>query len=141
MANQRCGALLTVEEAAEELKLHPKTVLRHIREGRLVASRVGKAYRIERARLDAFAGRASVEARGNAGARVTAIVEVPDMTVEAAERMATFLGAAALTGDGDTRPLHLTTAFDPITGNLKIVLVAAPGDAARLLELVEMRLG
>ena len=132
--------LLTVEEAAEELKLHPKTVLRHIREGRLGATRVGKAYRIERARLDAFAGRAAGGVRPSAGARATVIVEVPDMTVASAERMATFLGAAALSGDAETRPLHLNTAFDPISGALKIVLVAAPSDAARLLELIEMGL-
>jgi excisionase family DNA binding protein len=41
--------LVTVEQAAEELKLHPKTVLRYIHEGRLEATRIGKAYRIDRA--------------------------------------------------------------------------------------------
>lgn len=131
--------LLTVDEVAEELKLHPKTVLRHIREGRLEATRVGKAYRIERARLDAFAGRA-VEGQPAEAARATVIVEVPDMTVASAERMATLLGAVALSGDAETRPLHLTTAFEPTSGALKIVLVAAPADAARLLELIDIGL-
>lgn len=132
--------LLTVEEAAEALKLHPKTVLRHIREGRLAATRIGKAYRIDRARLDEFAGVAQGHAQPAAGARATVIVEVPNMTVEAAERLATLIGAVALSGDAETRPLHLNTAFDPTTGGLKIVLVAAPADAARLLEMIDMGL-
>jgi excisionase family DNA binding protein len=48
--------LCTVGFAATQLKLHPKTILRFIREGRLRATRVGKAFRILRADLDAFAG-------------------------------------------------------------------------------------
>lgn len=130
--------LLTVDEAAEALKLHRKTVLRHIHEGRLEATRIGKAYRIERVKLDAFAGREA--AQPAAGARATVIVEVPDMTVQAAERLATFLGAAALSGDADSRPLTINTAFDPTTGAFKIVLIAAPADAARMLDLIEMGL-
>jgi excisionase family DNA binding protein len=48
--------LYTVEMAAERLKLHPKTVLRFIRDGRLRATRIGKSYRILRSDLDAFGG-------------------------------------------------------------------------------------
>ncbi len=133
--------LMTVEQAAEELKLHPKTVLRYIREGRLHATRIGKAYRIDRSKLDAFAGMASGHTRPPRDVRATVIVEVPALATEAAERMTTFLGAAALGGDAETRPLHVNTAFDPTSGNLKIVLIAAPSDAARLLELIELQLG
>ena len=131
---------MTVEQAAQELNLHPKTVLRYIRDGRLQATRIGKAYRIDRARLDAFAGIASGRARPPRDVRATVIVEVSALALEAAERMATFLGAAALGGDAKTRPLHFNTAFDPTSGDLKIVLIAAPSDAARLLELVELQL-
>ncbi|MBN9451269.1 MAG: helix-turn-helix domain-containing protein [Bosea sp.] len=133
--------LMTVEQAAEELKLHPKTVLRYIRENRLQATRIGKAYRIDRSKLDAFAGMASGRAQPPREVRATVIVEVPAFDAEAAERMATFLGAAALGGGAETRPLHFNTAFDPTSGNLKIVLIAAASDAARLLELIELQLG
>ena len=135
------NVLMTVEQAAEELKLHPKTVLRYIRDGRLQATRIGKAYRIDRSKLDAFAGTASGRTPPPRDVRATVIVEVPAFSTEAAERMATFLGAAALGGDAETRPLHVNTAFDPTSGNLKIVLIAAPSDAARLLELIELQLG
>lgn len=132
--------LVTVEQAAEALKLHPKTVLRHIREGRLTATRIGKAYRIERAKLDAFAGIATGHTTPAREARATCIIDIPDVTLEAAERMATFLGAVAMTGDAGTPPLHLTTAFDPAEKVLKVVAIAAPADAARLLDMVQMQL-
>ena len=46
----------TVEHAARRLQLHPKTVLRFIRDGRLPAKRLGKAWRIRQSDLDALAG-------------------------------------------------------------------------------------
>lgn len=135
------NVLMTVEQVAEALKLHPKTVLRYIREGRLEATRIGKAYRIDRSKLAVFAGVASGRSQSPRDARATVIVEVPALPTETAERMATFLGAAALGDDAATRPLHFNTAFDPTSGNLKVVLIAAPSDAARLLELIELQLG
>ena len=135
------STLVTVEQAAEQLSLHPKTVLRHIREGRLPATRIGKSYRIEQARLDAFAGVASGGGSGNAvsKARTTCVVDLVGMTTDGAQRITTFLGAVALTGDADTPALHLTTAFDPRAGTLKIVVVGSPIDVARVHELVDMQ--
>ncbi len=49
--------LYTVEFAARRLKLHPTTILRFIRDGRLAATKVGKSYRILRSELDRLAGR------------------------------------------------------------------------------------
>ena len=48
----------TVEQFAERLKLHPKTVLRFIREGRVRAVKVGKSYRILRSEMEALTGAA-----------------------------------------------------------------------------------
>jgi len=38
--------LLTVKEVAERLRLHPMTVRRHIKSGRLKATRIGRAVRV-----------------------------------------------------------------------------------------------
>lgn len=132
--------LVTVEQAAEQLKLHPKTVLRHIRSGRLPATRIGKSYRIDQARLDAFAGVASGHAEAADEVRATCIVEIPHMTIERAERTATFLNAVAMTGDARTSPLHLDTAFDPLARVLKVVVIGSPSDAAKLLEMLHLQL-
>lgn len=134
------GSLVTVEEAAEQLNLHPKTVLRYIRDGRLPATRIGKSYRIGRDQLDAFAG--IVRGRPDAaGARATCIVDIPDLTVGDAERLAIFLHAAALSGDADTPALHLETAFDPHSRAMKVVVIGSPSDAGQLLGMLDMRVG
>ncbi|MFN3623447.1 MAG: helix-turn-helix domain-containing protein [Hyphomicrobium sp.] len=133
--------IVTVEQAAVQLKLHPKTVLRYIRNGLLPATRIGKSYRIERAKLAEFAGVASGHADAAKDVRTTCIVDVPHMTPESAERLARFLNAAAMTGDANTSPLQINTAFNPTEKCLKVVVIGSPRDAARLLEMLQLQLG
>ena len=132
--------LFTVEQAAQHLNLHPKTVLRYIRDGRLTATRMGKSYRILRADLDAFAGVASGRAPTGPDARTTCITDISGVTVEAAERIATFLQSAAMAGDADTPPLHLQTAFDPLAKALKVVVIGSLSDTGRLLEMLHLHM-
>lgn len=131
--------LFTVEQAAQRLNLHPKTVLRYIRDGQLPATRVGKSWRIARARLDAFAGVATRSAEAGAGVRTTAIVDIPDMTPDEAQRLATMLHAAALAGDANTPPLHFETAYDPMARTIKLVLIGDLADVSKLLEMLEVQ--
>lgn len=134
-------SLATVEEAAKQLNLHPKTVLRYIREGRLPATRIGKSYRIVRARLDAFAGIAGGSPESAAGARATCVVDIPGVSGDGAERVATFLHSAAMAGDDVRTPqLHLETAFDPLAKTMKVVLIGSPSDVAKLLEMLELQM-
>jgi len=44
----------TVEEIAEMIKIHPKTVQRYIREGKLKANKVGKSWRVSGHDLSTF---------------------------------------------------------------------------------------
>jgi excisionase family DNA binding protein len=46
--------VLSPQQVAEYLQLTPDTVYRYIREGKLVASRLGRQYRILRRNVDAF---------------------------------------------------------------------------------------
>lgn len=132
--------LVTVEQAAEQLKLHRKTVLRYIHEGRLAATRIGKSYRIERARLEAFAGVAMDPPMTASDARATCIVDIPRITQNDASRITTFLTSAAMTGDGRAPPLHVSTAFDPQRESLKAVVIGSLSDTARLLEMLQLLL-
>jgi excisionase family DNA binding protein len=133
--------LHTVQQAAEQLKLHPKTVLRLIHEGRLKGARIGKSYRILDSDLRAFAGMADGE-RSAAGprARVTCVAEVENVSVDEASRIAGVLGAVLSTREPRPDPVHLTTAYDPETRKLKAVLFAAPADAAAWLRLLQVQL-
>lgn len=132
------GNLVTVEQAAEQLRLHPKTVLRHIKEGRLRATRIGKSYRITQADLNAFVGVDSKGAETPGDARATCIVDVPEISAEAANRIAMYLGAATMSGDKPSPPLHVRTAFDPAGRTLKVVVIGDPADVARVLDLFQV---
>lgn len=46
--------VLTVEHAAKLLHLHPFTVLKLIKSGRLKASRIGRVYRIRESAIEDF---------------------------------------------------------------------------------------
>jgi excisionase family DNA binding protein len=50
------ASLLSVEQVAEILKLHVRTVRNYVRDGRLRATRIGKQYRIALSDLEAFTG-------------------------------------------------------------------------------------
>lgn len=134
MAEELC----TVDEAATRLKLHPKTVLRHIREGRLPARRLGKAYRIRLADLDAFAGvpPAPQPAPGQEP-WVTSIVDAPGVTPTLAQKMAASVTNAlnARRGDGLMRA---EVIYEPERAHLKIVIVGPPGDTVNLLSLIRV---
>lgn len=46
--------IMTPEQAAAYLQINKETVYRYIRDGKLVASRLGRAYRIPKANIDAL---------------------------------------------------------------------------------------
>lgn len=54
---------LTVEEVAEELRVHPETVRQWIRGGELDAFDTGRGYRISRTDLDNFVQRRKTSRR------------------------------------------------------------------------------
>lgn len=125
----------TVEMAAERLKLHPKTVLRFIGDGRLRATRIGKSYRILRSDLDALAG---AKPRATPPVSVTSIVDIPDIGGEAAALMALRLEAVLNTGEVRATPIRLDTAYDPEREHLKVVVIGSPTDAAALLRMISV---
>jgi excisionase family DNA binding protein len=130
-------AFYTVEHAAERLKLHPKTVLRFIKDGRLRATRIGKAYRILGSDLDAFAGVTAHRRAIAAEARATLILDTPDVDPETAQRLSRFLPAARMGNETHADNMSLDIAYDPARRNLKIVMVGSPGDVAHMLKLIE----
>src|SRR5271155_4416348 len=114
----------TVEQFAERLKLHPKTVLRFIRDGRLRAVKVGKSYRILRTEMEAMTGMDvrlvhSVEAamigerQERSRARVTSIVDIPEVAPEAAQRLARMLPAARMGQEAHRDLMNIDVVYDP----------------------------
>jgi excisionase family DNA binding protein len=57
--------LMTIQEAADALRVKPITVRRYIRSGRLAAVRVGRGLRVEREALEALPEPATTLLRGD----------------------------------------------------------------------------
>jgi excisionase family DNA binding protein len=129
----------TVEDAATRLRLHVKTLRRFIREGRLKATRVGKAYLIQRSAFDAFAGLhptlpASVDVR------VTSIVDLSGIDAERARRLASFLPSARLGAEPHADPMSFDVIHDAARRHLKIVIAGSLADVSAMQQLIEFHL-
>lgn len=129
--------LCTVDFAAERLKLHPKTVLRFIRDGRLPANRVGKAYRIRRADIDALAG---LPPRDEPALQPTAttIVELSDVGAELARKWARQVTTALNAKPDSPVLLRADVVYDPDRAHLKIIIVGSLADTANLMALIRV---
>jgi excisionase family DNA binding protein len=132
--------LYTVDAAAERLKLHNKTVLRFIREGRLRATKVGKQYRILRSDLYAFAGVVQ-SAQEAATARVTAVIDVAGVDDALLRRLTSVLLGARIGNERAAQAMTIDIAHDPGRVAAKVIAVGIPADVAQLLTLVDACLG
>src|ERR1700724_3422196 len=89
--------LYSVEQVADLLNLHVRTVRNYVREGRLKAVRIGKQYRIARENLEAMTGRpaSSFErepVRRHRHVEVSSIIEIDAVSPETANRVMSLLG-------------------------------------------------
>lgn len=58
--------LLTPEQVAEMLQLHPFTVLNYIKQGKLRSARLGRVYRIRESDIDKFLESQMVDTKATA---------------------------------------------------------------------------
>ena len=130
--------LYSAEQVAERLGLHVRTVRGYIRDGRLKAVRLGKAYRIVRGDLEAFMGPAalSLAARAQGHVEVSSIVEIEGLDREGAIRTTNVLLATANSRRPDDEPLRVETIYDEDRRRLKVILVGGLSITADLLKLI-----
>jgi excisionase family DNA binding protein len=134
---------LSVDQVAERLGLHVRTVRRYVRHGRLRAVRIGKQYRIAREALDALTGsadtppgRAATLAPEARHIEVSTIVHVEGVDAETAGRVTTALLAATNGRRDQADPLRIDTIYDPARARLKVVLHGSLVTTASLLKFV-----
>lgn len=141
--------LYTVDEAAEFLQLHPKTLRRKIREGEIESTRVGKRYRLSEAQLRGYLGEAGadillpswkqVETRQRV--TTTAIVDITAVAPDAYQQLSNYLSAAlnnVRTNEQSERAdgrVSSHCSYVPETAELKIML---SGDIASVQSLLAM---
>jgi excisionase family DNA binding protein len=89
MKLERVRDVMTPEQAADYLQVNRETIYRYIREGRLVASRLGRAYRIPKLNLDALLWatrtRRDIQLREFSDAEIAAFQEADRLTGRARE--------------------------------------------------------
>ncbi|WP_067570557.1 helix-turn-helix domain-containing protein [Nocardia acidivorans] len=134
--------LYSVEEVAERLGLHVRTVRGYVRDGKLPAVRIGKQYRIAQADLEAFTGRPVPDALRESVSRerhaeVSSIVEVDAVDRATVDRVSSLLTGATGNRQAGDEPLRFQTFYDAERARLKIIIVGSLGETARLLEYLE----
>ncbi len=133
--------LFSVEQVAERLGLHVRTVRNYVRDGRLKAVRIGKQYRIARENLEALTGQtATSAAAARAEARrlveVSSIVQIDTIAVDDANRITNALMAAAKGRPATEDPLRIDTIHDPERARLKVIVTGSIATTATLLRSI-----
>jgi excisionase family DNA binding protein len=128
----------SIDEVAERLGLHVRTVRNHVRDGKLKAVRIGKQYRIAREDLEALTGRDPV--RRTRHSEVSSIVTIDALPREQADRITTTLTASAQSRDPDDQKLRIDTIYDEERARLKIIVTGGITTTASMLKFVEMLL-
>ncbi|OKJ08332.1 helix-turn-helix domain-containing protein [Kitasatospora sp. CB01950] len=129
----------SVEDVAELLGLHVKTVRGYVRDGKLKAVRIGKQYRIARAEVEAFTGGgAAGPSRAEVSAEVSAVVQVDGLGRGDADRLVTaVLAAAGAWSSGESRPLWVQAVRDESRGALRFVVLGPPRRVGDVLGLID----
>jgi excisionase family DNA binding protein len=126
------GELYSVEQVAERLGLHVKTVRSYVREGRLKAVRIGKQYRIAREDLEALTGRPEPPPepiRRERHVEVSSIVEIDAISLESANRLTVAMMGVA-------RGIRVEAIYNRERGHMKIVLVGSMEQNAAYFKLI-----
>ncbi|MGC4755921.1 helix-turn-helix domain-containing protein [Micromonospora trifolii] len=129
--------MYSVEQVADRLNLHVRTVRGYIRSGRLRAVRIGKQYRIAASDLDALTGQAPAATPVSGQAEVSSIVQIDGVDRAAADRLGTLVLTSANTGHDPANPLRVQIVHDEQRHRLKIIILGDPAATAELLHLLD----
>ena len=135
--------LYSVEQVADLLGLHVKTVRTYVRDGRLKAVRIGKQYRIAREDLEVFTGHpvaapARETARRQRHIEVSSIVQIDAISFDAMSRLSTMIVGSATGRPDDDQRLRIETFYDEERASLKIIVVGGLDSSAEMLKLINM---
>jgi excisionase family DNA binding protein len=134
-------ALLSIEQVAEILKLHPRTIRNYVRRGTLKATRIGKQYRIAQADLEAFSGRPVTrqeDALRSRGGRieVASVISLEGVTPELASRIANMMTATADILRTIEAPVAVSTHYEAPRERMRVLLAADLTSTRDFLSLI-----
>ncbi|WP_243788216.1 helix-turn-helix domain-containing protein [Saccharopolyspora gloriosae] len=129
----------SVEQVADLLGLHVKTVRGYVRDERLNAVRVGKQYRISREDLAQFTGERAAPATAARHVETSSFVQIDAIDRAAMDRLTSAV-LGSLRGEPGEAPLRVDTTYDEDRGSLKFIVIGSPTRTAELLKLIDVLL-
>ncbi len=126
----------TVEQISNLLQMHPKTVQRYIREGKLRAVKVGKSWRVSGHDLSVFTESVPPAAEHAPTAVVSCVADVYAADKEAAIRMMNALTAAQNGKPAEYGQSTLQTQYIPEEEKLRITLYGGARFTAAMLDAI-----
>jgi excisionase family DNA binding protein len=131
--------LYSVEQVANRLGLHVRTIRNYVRDGRLKAVRIGKQYRITREDLEAFTGAPTAVVdvdRSSRHVEASSIVYIDAVDRATADRLSTHILGAL----NQPQAVHLKaeTIYDEDRAVLKVIVLGNLPATAELLRLIAL---
>lgn len=134
--------LLTVEEVADRLGLHPRTVRRYIRDGELEAHKIGKSYRITASALERLTGVAvDIERPASRHVEASNIVEIDGVSRDEAIRITNAVMASANGQRASDPAFRVETMYDEARQRLKVLCLGSLRSNVAMLRLIELYTG
>ena len=126
----------TVEQIAQMLQMHPKTVQRYIREGKLRALKVGKGWRVSGHDLSVFTEGETAGRGETPTAVVSCVADVYAADKAAAIRIVNTLTAGLNSKPAGYGPCSMQTQYIPEEQKLRVTLYGSARVAAALLDAI-----
>jgi excisionase family DNA binding protein len=131
------NSFYTVEQISDLLGLHPKTVQRYIREGKLRAVKFGKGWRVTGHDLSAFTEQRSEPAqRPTAAAVVSAVADIPVGSKDEVIRIMNTLTAVLNTKPPEYGLSSMQTQFIAPEDKVRVTLWGSPRFMAAMMDCI-----
>lgn len=134
--------IFSIEQVAEELSLHPKTILRYVSEGRLKAAKIGKQYRILRPDLEKFLGRRMDKLPETIShvrhTEASCVIQIDAISKQSFSRLSNSLIAAVNSRGTQAATLRVDTIYQEELGRMKIICIGQLADSAELFGLIDI---
>jgi excisionase family DNA binding protein len=130
--------LYSLEQVAERLGLHVRTVRAYVRTGRLRAIRIGKQYRVTREELEAMVGASNTPEAVSRRRRAEAasVVQMDAVTQYMALRVDDHLRTAVKAPRDDGSTLRIETIYDQGHAQLKVIVIGSLSASATVFGLL-----
>ena len=128
----------TVEQIAQMLQMHPKTVQRYIREGKLRAVKVGKGWRVNGHDLSVFTESVPEQGGETPTAVVSCVADIYAASQADAIRIMNTLSAGLTSKPAHMGKSSMHTQYIPEEQKLRVTLYGGARTIAILLDAIAM---